>query len=125
MPPCIGKWLDDVIVGACVEAADAILFERSGSEKDDWGSFVVTSQLLADVEAVFAGKRHVEDDEVKRLLACAFGGLRSVADKFHVLTFDAERVLESARSLPHLRLRVFASFALHLRAQRTGRHVAA
>ena len=97
MPPCIEKWLDDVIVGACVEAADAILFERSGSEKDDWGSFVVTSQLLADVEAVFAGKRHVEDDEVKRLLACAFGGLRSVADKFHVVTFDAERVLESER----------------------------
>ena len=63
--------LGDVVVGAELEAADAVRFFGARGQHDDGhaGGGLVGAQRLADIEAAHARQHDVEDDDVDRMVA--------------------------------------------------------
>ncbi len=57
------EWLDEVVVGAAVEAVDPILCLRAGGQHQD-RDVAVGSQAAADLDPVEPGKTEIEDDQV-------------------------------------------------------------
>jgi hypothetical protein len=59
-----GERLDEVVVGARVEAGDAVADRVAGGEHEDRGAVAVGAQAAAHLEAVELGHEHVENDRV-------------------------------------------------------------
>jgi len=57
------EWLGNVIIGAEIQAADAIRFLPASRDHQDW-SRRMPPQLRADVKTVHPRQHHVEHDEV-------------------------------------------------------------
>ena len=60
-----GERLDEVVVGAGVEAGDAVVDAIAGGEHEDRGLRATGPELAAHGEAVQLGQEQVEDDDVE------------------------------------------------------------
>ena len=59
-----GERLDEVVIGAGIEARDAVADRIAGGEHEDRGGGALAAEALGDVVAVHGGEHDVEQDEV-------------------------------------------------------------
>jgi hypothetical protein len=64
-----GEWLREVVVGAGVEATDAIVDAVERSQEEDRSVEALAAERLAELNAVHPRKKDVEDDDVVRAIA--------------------------------------------------------
>src|SRR6266540_5312085 len=83
--------LDDVVVGAELEADDAVGLLAAGGEHDDGDSGALPKRA-SHVVARAVGERHVEEDEVRQLVAGRLDRVRHGAGDARVEPLAAERL---------------------------------
>jgi hypothetical protein len=86
-----GKWLDEIVIGAPIEASYTIRYGiTSRQEEDGCQAWELVSESLADREAVQAGQDNIEDDQIW----IALGGQRerffASLSRKNVVTFEDE-----------------------------------
>jgi len=91
-----GEGLDHVVVGAEVEAFDAVLNAVAGGEAEDGGFDAAAADGLEDGPAVFAGEHHVEDDAVVGVGEGELEGLVAAEGEVDGVAFFAEAVGDGA-----------------------------
>ena len=95
-----GERLREIVVGAGVEPADAVVDAVEGGEEEDGGIDAVAAERLADGEAVHAGEHDVEDDHVVRAFNGHVEALLAVERRVHGMAFllqdFADELRESA-----------------------------
>ena len=93
--------LDQVVVGAGVEALDAVVDRVARGEHEHRGAVAGLAHAPADLEAVDAGHAHVEDDGVGRRGGQAVERRGAICGELHVVALERKRPLERG---PHGRL---------------------
>src|SRR5947209_5776464 len=78
----MAEWLDNVVVGAQLEATDLLHLLPMGGEHDD-GDIGDSSDLLEHFKSVFAGHCYVEDDHIRVILVEALEASLSVGSGSH------------------------------------------
>ncbi|GAA3121809.1 hypothetical protein GCM10020254_81320 [Streptomyces goshikiensis] len=107
-----GERLDEVVVGARLQAVDALADGVERGQDEDGRTVAHRAQLPADAEAVEDGHHDVEDDRV-RLPGRHLGEAREPVRRApHLVPLDRESVLDGC---PHLRLVVDDEDALPAR----------
>jgi hypothetical protein len=61
------KRLGEVVIGAGIEAANAILHAVFGSKEEDGSAMAETTEIAHDLDSIAAGKHYVENEEIERL----------------------------------------------------------
>ncbi len=91
-----GEGLDDVVVGAGVQAADAVSLFAPGGEHDDRqvAGLIARAQAPADLHARHLGQHPVQQDQVRRLLVDHHQRQVPVAGDADAIAFLVEIVLE-------------------------------
>jgi hypothetical protein len=87
------EWLGDVVVGADIEAGDAIAFAAECGEHDD-GDGGVAAEETANLHAIDAGEHDIKDDEVRVLLAGKLEGVVTAGGRKDAVAFTPEVVCE-------------------------------
>jgi hypothetical protein len=64
-----GERLREVVVGAGVEAADAVVDAVERGEEEDGRVETLAAERLAELDAVYAREKDVEDDDIVRSVA--------------------------------------------------------
>ena len=88
--------LRHVVVGAKLQAANAIVFLAARREHDDRRASSVTQQS-AQLEAVLSRQHHVQHDQIRRELPRLGDGEIAVVDRLDVETFEDEVVGQHTR----------------------------
>ncbi len=86
--------LDHVVVGAGVQARDAVGGLHEGGEHEDGGPVALGAQHPADLEAVDARHHHVEDEHVRRVPVRLRQRLHTVRDRRHPVPLQRQRTLQ-------------------------------
>src|SRR5579875_1037912 len=84
-----GKRLDQVIIGAGIQASDPIWYLVTRGQHQN-GDIPPRAQSSADFEAVQAGHHHVEDDQVGRTVAGDEEALGSIAGNIDLVALICE-----------------------------------
>jgi hypothetical protein len=91
--------LDQVVVGADVEAADAVVQLSARGEHEDRRPAVALAQHAADLEAVAVGQHHVQDDAVVVPHGCLRQRAVAVADHVDGVALVAQPTADGPRQL--------------------------
>ena len=96
-----GEGLDQVVVGAAVEAGDLVVGRVAGGEHEHRNGQTTLAQVAADAETVETRQHDVEQDQVVLVVAAAQAGLRgaSVAQRVDRVAFLFEAALEHLSQL--------------------------
>ena len=86
--------LDEVVVGAGVEAVDAVVDRVARGEHEHRGAVAGGAQPAADLEAVDARHHDVEHDRVDGALGERVERLLAVLGEVHVVAFERQRALQ-------------------------------
>ena len=86
--------LDQVVVGAGLQAGDAVLDLVAGGEDADGDVDAAGAQALDDRHPVEVGHRHVEDDDSRRALGDRLERLAAAGGRGHGKALEAQRALE-------------------------------
>ena len=86
--------LDEVVVGAGVEALDAIVDRVARGEHEHRGAVAGLAHAPADLEAVEPGHAHVEDHGVGRRGGQPVECRSAICREVHVVAFERKRPLE-------------------------------
>jgi hypothetical protein len=86
--------LDEVVVGADVEALDARLERVARSEHEDRHVVAVLAQAAGDVDAVQPRQPEVEDDQVRQERMRLVERLDAVAGELDVVPVQPQRALQ-------------------------------
>ena len=88
------EWFDEIIVGARIEAGDAILDLALGGEHEDRHGNGESAQLGAEGESIELGQHDVEQDEIGFLLEGTVQAGGTVGGGEDAITFGGQGVLE-------------------------------
>ena len=91
--------LDEVVVGADVEALDARLQRVAGGEHQDRRVVAVVAQALGDIDAVQPRQTEVEDDDVRQERVRLVEPAHAVRGELDLIALEAQRALEDLRDL--------------------------
>ena len=86
--------LDEVVVGAGLQAGDAVLDLVARGQDADGDVDAVGAQAADDADAVEVGHRHVEDDDRRRALRDGVERLVAAGGRRHGEALEAQRALE-------------------------------
>ena len=109
--------LDEVVVGAGVEAVDAVVDRVARGEHQHRRAVARGAQPPADLEAVDARHHDVEHDRVDDALGERVERLLAVLGELHVVALERERALQRGAHarlvVDHQDLHLTCSFAQH------------
>ena len=91
--------LDEVVVGADVQALDARLERVARGEHQDRRVVAVVAQALGDVDAVEPGQPEVEHDDVGQERVRLVEAAHAVGGELDLVALEAQRALENLRDL--------------------------
>src|SRR5437868_3016218 len=91
--------LDDVVVGARVQALDPLLEPVAGGEHEDADVVLALAQLLGDLDAVELGQPEIQQDHVGQEGMRLIQRIHAVAREAHVVALHPQRTLERERDL--------------------------
>ncbi len=91
--------LDEVVVGAHVQALDARLQRVAGGEHQDRRVVAVVAQALGDVDAVQAGQAEVQHDDVRQERVRLIEPAHAVGGKLDLIALEPQRALEDLGDL--------------------------
>ena len=89
-----GERLDEVVVGAGLQAGDAVLDLVARGQDADGDVDAAGAQALDDRHPVEVGHRHVEDDDSRRALGDRLERLTATGGRGHGKALEAQRALE-------------------------------
>ena len=86
--------LDEVVVGAGVQALDAVGDAVAGGQHQHRRAVARRAQPAAHLEPVRLGHQHVEDDRVRRLVGERVERLAAVRGELHPVAVHPQRTVE-------------------------------
>jgi hypothetical protein len=89
-----GEGLDEVVIGAGIEAGDAVIDLAAGGEHQHGRGVAALAQASADLQSVDPGHRDIEDHGAVGDGAQALEGLVSIDGLRHLVVFEGERPRE-------------------------------
>ena len=91
--------LDDVVVGAGVEAVDPVLDGVPGGQHQDRSAVAAGAKLARDLQAVALGHQHVQDDGVHRRRRDRAEGLLAIRRQLDLVALELQGPLERSAEL--------------------------
>src|SRR5687767_3400630 len=86
--------LYQIVIAACIEAADLVGGEPQGSEHDHRHLSAILANAFAQIYSVYPGNNYIHDNEIETIVSCEVERGLTVISQLHLVAFFLETFLQ-------------------------------